>query len=111
MSWAFWPIVAIVVSFGAFAVGFYFYQYVKKLPSANQDIDRFGTLIREGSMAFLKTETRVLSVFVFVTAILIVLFVPPIWQTSSITGNILMGVCYVFGAVFSGMAGDRKSVV
>ncbi len=105
MSWAFWPIVAIVVSFGAFAVGFYFYQYVKKLPSANQDIDRFGTLIREGSMAFLKTETRVLSVFVFVTAILIVLFVPPIWQTSSITGNILMGVCYVFGAVFSGMAG------
>ena len=105
MDWAFWPIVAIAVSLGSFAIGFYFYLYIKKLPSANKEIDRFGKLIRDGAMAFLKTENRVLARFILVTTVIIVLFLPPIWQTSSVVSNLAMGICYIFGAVFSGMAG------
>jgi len=29
MNWAFWPIVSIMVSLGAFAIGYYFYNYIK----------------------------------------------------------------------------------
>lgn len=105
MGWAFWPLLTIAVSLGAFGIGLYFYRYIKKLPSANLEIDRFGKLIRDGAMSFLRTENRILSRFVLVTAILIVVFVPPIWQTASILGNVAMGLCYIFGAVFSGMAG------
>ncbi|NLA82567.1 MAG: hypothetical protein GX849_07055, partial [Clostridiaceae bacterium] len=61
MSWTIWPIVSILISLLAFAVGFYFYRYVKKLPSANQEIDRFGHLIRQGAMSFLRTENKILA--------------------------------------------------
>lgn len=105
MSWAFWPIVSIVLSFGAFAIGYYFYRYLVGLPSANEEIDRFGRLIREGAMAFLRTENKVLARFVVGAAAIIVLFVPPIWKTESVLGNVAMGITYIFGAVFSGTAG------
>ncbi|NLB51253.1 MAG: sodium/proton-translocating pyrophosphatase, partial [Clostridiaceae bacterium] len=105
MNWAFWPLIAMVVSAGAFLIGVYFYRYVKRLPSANQEIDKFGKLIRDGAMVFLRTENKVLARFVLVTALLIVLLLPPIWQTASIIHNLAMGLCYIFGALFSGMAG------
>lgn len=105
MNWSFWPIVSIIVSLGAFAIGFHFYNHIKKLPSANEEIDRFGDLIREGAMSFLKTENKVLTRFVLATTLIIVLFVPPIWKSTSILGNIAMGLCYIFGAIFSGLAG------
>ncbi|HPX93168.1 MAG TPA: sodium-translocating pyrophosphatase [Bacillota bacterium] len=105
MNWAFWPILAMAISLGAFAIGYSFYRSIRKLPSANEEIDRFGNLIRNGAMAFLRTENRVLSRFVLVTAALIILFIPPIWQANSLINNLAMGLCYIFGAVFSGMAG------
>lgn len=105
MGWAFWPIVAMVISVAAFIVGYYFYQYLKKLPSANEEIDRFGHLIRQGAMAFLRTENRILARFVLATTLIIVLFVPPIWKTPSPVANIAMGLCYILGAIFSGTAG------
>ena len=105
MSWTIWPIVSILISLLAFAVGFYFYRYVKKLPSANQEIDRFGHLIRQGAMSFLRTENKILARFVLATSLIIVLFVPPIWRTESLVGNLAMGLCYILGAIFSGTAG------
>ena len=105
MSWTIWPIVSILISLIAFAVGFYFYRYVKKLPSANEEIDRFGHLIRQGAMSFLRTENKILARFVLATSLIIVVFVPPIWRTESLVGNLAMGFCYILGAIFSGTAG------
>lgn len=105
MSWTIWPIVSILISLIAFAVGFYFYRFVKKLPSANEEIDRFGHLIRQGAMSFLRTENKILARFVLATSLIIVVFVPPIWRTESLAGNLAMGFCYILGAIFSGTAG------
>ncbi len=105
MSWTIWPIVSILISLIAFAVGFYFYRFVKKLPSANEEIDRFGHLIRQGAMSFLRTENKILARFVLATSLIIVVFVPPIWRTESLVGNLAMGFCYILGAIFSGTAG------
>lgn len=105
MDWAIWPIISIIISLAAFVVGYFFYRYIKELPSANPAIDRYGLLIRQGAMAFLRTEYKLLARFVLAMAAIIVCFVPPLWKTSSITSNIAMGLCYVLGAVFSGAAG------
>ena len=105
MGWAFWPLVAIVISFGAFAIGYYFHRYIRRLPSAGEEIDHFGQLIRDGAMSFLRTENRLLARFVLAATLIIVLFVPPIWQTATPLNNIAMGLCYIFGAIFSGLAG------
>lgn len=105
MDWAVWPIISILISLAAFVVGYIFYRYVKGLPSANPAIDRYGLLIRQGAMAFLRTEYKLLARFVLAMAAIIVCFVPPLWKTSSIAGNVAMGLCYILGAVFSGTAG------
>ena len=46
-----WIIISIVVSLAALAVAWYFYGWVKKLPSANDKIDQIGKLILIGFLA------------------------------------------------------------
>ena len=48
MNGTLWPFVSILASLGAFGIGFYFYSGIKKLPSANEEIDHYGKLIRDG---------------------------------------------------------------
>ena len=98
-------ILAIIVSFLAFGVACYFYQWVKKQPSSNETIHRVGALINKGANTFLKREYTLLARFAGVIAILILLFLPkPIW-TDGPGENIQMAVCYIFGTVLSGLAG------
>lgn len=105
MNGTLWPFVSILASLGAFGIGFYFYSGIKKLPSANEEIDHYGKLIRDGAMAFLRTENRILLRFVLATAVIISLFLPPVWQSQSLLINLGMGLCYICGAVISGLAG------
>ncbi|NLA81864.1 MAG: sodium-translocating pyrophosphatase, partial [Clostridiaceae bacterium] len=70
-----------------------------------QEIDRSGHLIRQGAMSLLRTANKILARFVLATSLIIVLFVPPIWRTESLVGNLAMGLCYILGAIFSGTAG------
>lgn len=53
-----WSIVSIIVSFLAFAVAFWMYQWVSKLPTTNKEIARVGALIRNGAKTFLVREYR-----------------------------------------------------
>ncbi len=105
MDWAFWPLVSIAVSLAAFVIGYCFHRYVKGLPSATEEVDYFGQLIRDGAMSFLRTENKLLARFVLAATLVIVLFLPPVWQTPTPLKNMALGLCYVFGAVFSGLAG------
>ena len=52
----FWAIASIVVSVAALAVAWYFYAWVKALPSASQRLDDLGLLIRNGAFTFIKRE-------------------------------------------------------
>ncbi len=104
-----WPIVAIVVSALAFGVAAYFYQWVKRLPTADDGkngLNRIGQLIRQGAFTFLKREYRTLVVFCGVVAVVIFLVYPaPLWQGQGAGENVVMAVSYLFGSALSALAG------
>ncbi|MFW6279205.1 MAG: sodium-translocating pyrophosphatase [Bacillota bacterium] len=77
----------------------YAYYMAQKVNRANVGSARMKELsdsINEGAMAFLKTEYRMLSIFVVIVAV-IMYFIPVLgWQTS---------ISFILGAFFSGLAG------
>ena len=96
---------SILVALLAFAFAFWLYLWVKRQPCENQKIIKATGLIRAGARTFLRKEYTVLAKFAGVAAVLIFVFLPkPIWQ-GEIVHNIWMVVAYVFGTVFSAIAG------
>ena len=64
-----------------------------------------GQLIKNGANTFLAKEYKVLTRFTIVVALLIFVFLPsPIWK-GDVLANITMTVSYIFGTVFSAIAG------
>ncbi len=101
----FFQIVSIITAAIAFGAAFFLYRWVKQQPSSNQKIAAIGKLIRNGAFTFLRKEYKTLSRFCAVAAIVIFLFLPsPIWE-GKVLSNLLMAVSYLFGTVFSGIAG------
>ncbi len=72
----FWVYAALAVSLVSFFVAAYFYNWVKKLPTANPKLDEVGALIREGAFTFLRREYRVLGLFSIIVMAVIFLFFP-----------------------------------
>jgi len=101
----FFQVVSIIISILAFGAAFWLYKWVVSQPSSNKRIAEVGKLIRNGANAFLAKEFKTLSRFCAVVAVLIFIFLPsPIWNGNP-GGNILMALAYIFGNVFSGIAG------
>ncbi|WP_246240229.1 sodium-translocating pyrophosphatase [Anaerocolumna sedimenticola] len=101
----FFEVVSIIISILAFGAAFWLYKWVASQPSSNKRIAEVGKLIRNGANTFLAKEYKTLSRFCVVAAIVIFIFLPsPIWNGHPL-GNILMAVSYLFGTVFSGIAG------
>ncbi len=101
-----WAIVSLAVSVAALAVAAYFYQWVKKLPSANPQMDRIGKLIRDGAFTFMRREYKTLLIFCgVVSAVIFVFFPTPIWEGRGIGGNLSSVGAYLFGSILSGLAG------
>ena len=92
----------------------YLFFTVKKQSPGNEKMQELSNAIRDGAMAFLKSEYKVLIVFVVVVAGL--LFVASFFEASNIHWG--TALAFVIGAIFSAVAGnigmrvaDRKSVV
>lgn len=101
----FFQAVSIVISVLAFGVAFWLYKWVEKQPSSNQKIKEVGLLIRKGANTFLQKEFKTLTSFSIIVAIIITIFLPtPIWS-GRISDNLLVGIFYLFGVIFSGIAG------
>ncbi len=102
-----WPIIAILVSLGSFVIAWYFYKWIKALPTANKELERVGKLIADGAFAFLKREYRILAAFAGTLSVVILLCFPhPIWVADANIGiNIAMVVSYICGTVISAIAG------
>ena len=96
---------SILVALLAFAFAVWLYLWVKRQPCENQKILKATGLIRAGARTFLRKEYGVLAKFAGVAAVLIFVFLPkPIWQGNVIL-NVQMVVAYIFGTLFSAVAG------
>jgi len=84
------PISAIV----SIIIGLYLYNYVRSKDPGTERMQQIAGYIQEGSRTFLKTEYKYLGVFVIVMAVLL-----------SLALGIKVGATYVFGTIFSGLAG------
>jgi len=101
----FWQAAAVVVSALAFIVAYRFYRWVFNLPQGNERIRSVGGLIKNGADTFMRREYGVLAKFVLVAGLFILMFLPsPVWK-SGVYPNVIMAVSFVFGAIFSGIAG------
>ncbi len=107
MSGILWTWVAIAVSLVSFGVATHFYLWVKKLPTANAQLQDVGALVRDGAFAFLRREYAILTAFCGVVGLLIVLFFPqPFWTANgNLTHNLMMLGAFLFGSVLSAVAG------
>ncbi len=102
-----WPVIAILVSLGSFAIAWYFYKWIKALPTANKELERVGKLIADGAFAFLKREYKILAAFAGALSVVILLCFPhPIWAEGANIGmNISMVISYLCGTAISAVAG------
>lgn len=98
-------LIGIAIAVSAFAFAIWLFLWVKRQPKANDKIETIGEYIRKGALTFLKKEYIVLAKFAGVIAVLIFVFLPlPIWK-SNVTDNVVMTIAYLFGTVFSAIAG------
>jgi len=95
----------IAITLLAFGFAFFLHRWVQKQPSSNEKIAKVGQLIRNGANTFLRKEYIALAKFAGIVAILIFLFLPsPVWK-GQILDNIIMTLAYIFGNIFSALAG------
>ncbi len=98
-------LIAPIASLISILVGLYFYRYVEKQDSGTEKMREISDAIRLGARAFLKREYTVLFMFVGVVSVLLLIFLPtPIW-TGDPLSNISLMLAYIFGSVFSALAG------
>ncbi len=96
---------SLIISVAAFLFASWLYHYVNKQPDSNEKITEISMLIRNGANTFLRKEYLVLAKFAGIASILILLFLPtPIWK-NEISKNIMMMLSYLFGTIFSALAG------
>jgi len=80
----------------------FLYIAVKKQNPGNEKMQELSNAIREGAMAFLKSEYKVLIIFVIVVAIL--LFVASYIPNSGM--NRELSIAFIVGAIFSAVSGN-----
>jgi len=86
--------VVIISLFGLSAAGF-FYWRINRIKVIDEKAKQISQVIREGAMAFLNKEYRVLIIFAVVVAVLLYFFINP--RTAA---------AFVLGAFLSGLAGN-----
>ncbi len=96
--WTKLPIAASVVGL---LVAVYFYQRVKSLPEGNDTMKRIAGYIREGSMAFLAREYKVLAVYS------VVVFAALAWAISPIAGGWFLAGAFL--SLFAGFIGMKAA--
>ncbi|MBI3134625.1 MAG: sodium-translocating pyrophosphatase [Bacteroidetes bacterium] len=96
-------LIYIIPVFGVIALIYMFIlsKWVRKQGSGNSKMVEISTYIREGALAFLKAEYRVLAIFVLIAGVLLGV-VSQIVPHSSL----FIVIAFVIGAVFSAIAGN-----
>jgi len=96
------PLVYLLPAAGVVALLYTLFQsaWINRQPAGTEQMERIGGFIREGAMAFLRAEYRVLALFVVVVAALLA------WQGAATPeSSPLVALSFVSGAVCSALAG------
>ncbi|UCF50759.1 MAG: sodium-translocating pyrophosphatase, partial [Thermoplasmatales archaeon] len=96
---------SIIVPIGgviALLFAFYLYISVKRQSAGNEKMKELSSAIRQGAMAFLKSEYKVLVIFAIVVAAL--LFIASFVENSNIHWG--TSLAFIIGAIFSAVAGN-----
>ncbi len=88
--------VSILAGVLGLAVAGLFARYVLKQPQGNKQVQEISAAIKEGALAFLGREYRILAIFVVIVAIILGVVPALGWSVA---------FSFVFGAVCSGLAG------
>ncbi len=96
--WTKLPVAASVVGL---VVAVYFYQRVKGLPEGNETMRRIAGYIREGSMAFLAREYKVLAAYS------VVVFAALAWAISPVAGGWFLAGAFL--SLFAGFIGMKAA--
>jgi K(+)-stimulated pyrophosphate-energized sodium pump len=81
----------------ALAIALALYLRIKALPDGNETMNRIGTYVREGSMAFLTREYKVLAVYSLVVMVLLAVGLGPMAAGSFLLGAFLSLLAGFFG--------------
>ncbi len=109
-TWTYAPILTGAVGLGAAA---YFYFRVKALPDGNETMNRIAAYIREGSMAFLAREYKVLAVYAVVVFGLLAASLGAVAATSFLLGaflSLLAGFIGMKAATFANVRTARSAM-
>lgn len=98
-------VVSIAISLCAFAFASWLFVWVKRQPSSNDKIAKVGGYIQKGANTFLSKEYAVLAKFAGIAALLILIFLPKAIWKGNVGENIIVTLSYIFGTVFSAIAG------
>ncbi|MCB0281205.1 MAG: sodium-translocating pyrophosphatase [Calditrichae bacterium] len=90
---------AVVSAILALLFAFFRSSQIKKKDAGTDDMKKISSHIREGAMAFLKAEYRVLAIFVVVVAVLLGVSADPV------NSSALVALSFITGALCSGLAG------
>ena len=92
----------LVIGSGVFAIIFAFWKtsWINKQDQGTEKMQNIGASISDGAMSFLKAEYRVLSVFVFIVAVLL-----GVANQGNDSSSSLVALSFVIGALASALAG------
>lgn len=93
-TWANWGMTPLAVGALGLVLAVFFYVRVKSLPDGNEDMNRIGQYIREGAMAFLFREYKVLALYALV-----------VFGAMSAMLGVVAGGSFLLGASLSLLAG------
>ncbi|HHU60199.1 TPA: sodium-translocating pyrophosphatase, partial [bacterium] len=84
---------------------FFLKGQLNKLKVGNSKIEEISSYIKEGTLAFIKREYRIIAVFVIATGVLLALlgFIPALRNAEGVGWR--SALCFIVGASFSGLAG------
>lgn len=98
-------LIVMIVSAFALCYAATLYGSVKKESSGNERMTEISSYIREGAMAFLTREYKIIIIFVIVVAILLTAlgFIPSLQGIDGVGWS--GAICFILGATFSALAG------
>ena len=99
----------IVVGIVGMVFAFIIYMYVKKQPVGTDKMKEIADAIAEGAMTFLKTEYKILSIFVAIVFILLFVFLNPQTAYSFLGGAASSVIAGIFGMVAATKANVRTT--
>src|SRR3990172_9048616 len=101
------PITAIC----ALVYGIYLSRKVLAAPVGNAKIAEIGAAIESGAMAYLKSQFRIITIFVAVLAGLIYLFLSPGIAATFLLGAVFSGLIGYFGMLIAVKANTRTAKI